>query len=187
VELPQIGDGSIAYQMPSEYLAAVYFIKGNVVVRVDLWGTAPYVTVADAAKLANIIAERVPSHVAVKPPSPLPQRVDESGFAKYLKKFEIGANDPFVAGTTFTAADDIYALVETVDPQQRYSLWITDGQQNTVDVYHGVPGTRILDLVEPYLPDEYTVHLEIAGVIYARRSFTIKSDEPRSTPVSPYR
>jgi hypothetical protein len=127
--------------------------------------------------LANIIAGRMPSTVSMKPPPAFPRMVDEGSFAKYFGKFELGRadnNSQFIPTTTLASDDFMRVSVETKDPQQRYSLWITDAKQNVYSVQYGILGTAIFEPDTPLNSGEYTAHLEIAGVIYARKVFTLK-------------
>ena len=174
VDVPKIGDGTFAYQRQN--YVRVQFTKGNSWVSISFSDTAAYVTTENAVKLANSIAGRMPSTVSMKQLPALSRMVDEGSFAKYFGKFEIGRwdnNSPFIPTTTLGSDDFMRVSVETKDPQQRYSLWITDAKQNVYSVRYGILGTRISTPDDPLNSGEYTAHLEIAGVIYARKAFSL--------------
>lgn len=175
VDVPMIGDGVLAYQ--KQNYQRVRFVKGNSMTSLSLSDTASYVTSDNVVKLANAIAGRMPSTISLKQPPPLPQTVNESGFSKYFSKFELGREDSnslFIPTTTYTSDDFMRVSVETTDQQQRYSFWITDAKQNVHSAQYGVLGTRVLVPDQPLNSGEYIAHIEIAGVIYARRTFTLK-------------
>jgi hypothetical protein len=186
IDVPTIGDRSLAYQ--KQNYQRVRFTKGNSQVTVSFSDTASYVTNENSVKLANIIAGRMPSTVSIKQPPALPRMVDEGNFAKYFGKFELGREDnnsQFIPTTTLASDEFMRVSVETKNPQQRYSLWISDAKQNVYSVQYGILGTRIFTPDEPLNAGVYTAHLEIAGVIYARKIFTLKESGASTSSAPP--
>jgi hypothetical protein len=168
VNAPRVGQLSVVMQ--SKNVQSIQFVKENVEVVLRLRDAAPYVTTDNVVKLASIIAERMPATIPLSgPPSP-PQAANESAFSNYFKKFEIGTGDPFVAASTVAADDYVGVSVATIDPQQRYSLWLLDDKQNVVAAVRGIQGTQIISSLDTgKAAGKYTVLLEAAGVIYARQ------------------
>ena len=168
VNAPRVGQLSVVMQ--SKNVQSIQFVKENVEVVFRLRDAAPYVTTDNVVKLASIIAERMPATIPLSgPPSP-PQAANESVFSNYFKKFEVGTGDPFVAASTVSADDYVGVSVATIDPQQRYSLWLLDDKQNVVAAVRGIQGTQIISSLDTgKAAGKYTVLLEVAGVIYARQ------------------
>jgi hypothetical protein len=141
VEVPTIGDGSIAYTTPPMFIGGTQsklaFIKGNVKVTITCiplgGGKVPMSTVVELAKQ---IEATLPSKLPLQPIIVGSKNLDSTAFSEYLKNVTVGkkASDNTLTPTnTFTTKDYNYCLrmVLNKKPGKGMTIALYDEQRKT--------------------------------------------------------
>jgi len=131
-DAPQIGAGSVVYQGQTTagvpVIGVAFFNSGwNVFISLSLIGTGADVTAANAGRLAQTAAKRLPDPYL--PPAPLtfPEKLDPAAGAQAFQSIEVCKmkDGEFTPATTFSVKDAIYVWAKPAAgriPQYRYSI-----------------------------------------------------------------